>query len=37
VAKRAIASGDPKRVAAGQAKLDDIAKCRAMRQVQATE
>jgi hypothetical protein len=36
LAKRAIASGDPKRVLAGQAKLYDIAKCRAMRQVQAT-
>jgi Protein of unknown function (DUF4031) len=32
LAKRAIASGDPKRVVAGQAKLDQIAKCRAIGQ-----
>jgi hypothetical protein len=30
LAKRAIASGDPKRVAAGEAKLGQIAECRAM-------
>jgi Protein of unknown function (DUF4031) len=35
LAKRAIASGDPKRVAAGQTKLDDIARCRAMGRVKA--
>ena len=28
LARRAIASGDPKRVAAGEAKLEQIAKCR---------
>jgi hypothetical protein len=28
LAKRAIASGDPARVAAGEAKLEQIAKCR---------
>jgi Protein of unknown function (DUF4031) len=36
LAKRAIASGDPKRVAAGQTKLDDMAKCRAIGQVRTT-
>jgi hypothetical protein len=30
LAKRAIASGDPTRVAAGEAKLEQIAKCRAI-------
>jgi Protein of unknown function (DUF4031) len=30
LAKRAIASGDPKRIAAGEAKLEQITKCRAI-------
>jgi len=30
LSKRAIASGDPKRVAAGLAKLEQIARCRAL-------